>query len=321
MVVGVEGNVHVGKTTYIKNNFKNYNIIDEIKFNKNLNDYDRQLYYIDSENKRLNYLSKNTVLDRTIISTAIYSFNSDRLTIVEQNALRNKIKVMIDEHQFIIPEFVHYIIYPYKLICANHKKLYEEKQTQSELIDYNYYLKYNLFFSIYQEKMIDIIDTNGYRQILKYSDEIYNDVTSYSSITSVVALDGFEASNDNYCLNDIIENINTLGNNVLKNSFIYIISRIFNNLNKYQKLKLIDSIMLKVALNKYISKIIYFRGEKNEYSLKFYTTLNKNLKDISNIYFVDNKLTEKDIFGIKDKPLLLIDLFYELKECVKRGDL
>ena len=49
MVIGVEGNVHVGKTTYIKNNFSKFNIIKETEFKQDLNDFDRQLYYIKSE--------------------------------------------------------------------------------------------------------------------------------------------------------------------------------------------------------------------------------------------------------------------------------
>ena len=46
MVIGVEGNVHVGKTTYINNNFEDYDILKEIEFNGFLNPYNRQLHYI-----------------------------------------------------------------------------------------------------------------------------------------------------------------------------------------------------------------------------------------------------------------------------------
>ena len=79
MVVGVEGNVHVGKTTYIMNNFSDFNIIKEIEFKEELNDYDRQLYYINQEILKKDKLTLNSVLDRTIISTAIYTINTNVL--------------------------------------------------------------------------------------------------------------------------------------------------------------------------------------------------------------------------------------------------
>ena len=71
MVIGVEGNVHVGKTTYINNNFKDYSIKNEIAFNRSLDAYNRQLYYIKKESERKNHKLNNTILDRTIISIII----------------------------------------------------------------------------------------------------------------------------------------------------------------------------------------------------------------------------------------------------------
>ena len=46
MVIGIEGNVHVGKTTFIKNNYNKYNIINETEFEPDLENYERQLFYI-----------------------------------------------------------------------------------------------------------------------------------------------------------------------------------------------------------------------------------------------------------------------------------
>ena len=87
MIVGVEGNVHVGKTYFIKNQLK-HNEIDikpEIEFKSELSKYDRQLFYIEQESlqrkKMLN--DKNIILDRTIVSTYIYTLYSKEFTPLE----------------------------------------------------------------------------------------------------------------------------------------------------------------------------------------------------------------------------------------------
>ena len=80
MVIGVEGNVHVGKTTYINNNYKDYHILKEISFNKFLDPYNRQLYYIKEESKRKNIQNDKCILDRTIISIIIYTMYSKELS-------------------------------------------------------------------------------------------------------------------------------------------------------------------------------------------------------------------------------------------------
>ena len=147
MVIGIEGNVHVGKTTYIKHNFNEFNIIKETEFKQNLNDYDRQLYYIKSEIKKKNLLYGDTILDRTIISTILYTIYTESLTLIDKCKIITIIKDNIDKNRIIIPSFIHLIIYPYKLISLNHLKLNEKKGTQDSLVDYDYYLKYSLFFS------------------------------------------------------------------------------------------------------------------------------------------------------------------------------
>ena len=87
MVIGVEGNVHVGKTTFINNNFSKFIIIKETKFKQDLNDYDRQLYYIKSEIEKKKNLGVNTIIDRTIISTIIYTIYTETLSSTEKNKI------------------------------------------------------------------------------------------------------------------------------------------------------------------------------------------------------------------------------------------
>ena len=55
MIWAVEGNVNVGKTTFIKK-FADKNkipIIEETSFPANMQPIDRQLYYINNEKKKL----------------------------------------------------------------------------------------------------------------------------------------------------------------------------------------------------------------------------------------------------------------------------
>ena len=135
MVIGVEGNVHVGKTTYIKSNFSKFNKINETEFKQYLNDFDRQLYYIKSEEEKKKQLDGDTVLDRTIISTILYTIYTESLTLIEKNKIIEIIKEKFDKEKITIPSFVYLIVYPYKLISLNHLKLMKEKGTQNSLGD------------------------------------------------------------------------------------------------------------------------------------------------------------------------------------------
>lgn len=379
MVVGVEGNVHVGKTTYIMNNFSDFNIIKEIEFKEELNDYDRQLYYINQEILKKDKLTLNSVLDRTIISTAIYTINTNTLNRVEKAKLKKLIKDKIKSNEIIIPNYIYNIIYPYKLISFNHVKLSKEKGTQNTLVDYDYYLKYSLFFSNRFNKVEKIIATDNYRQIISYKNSIFNSLTNNISINSKVLLDGCPAIGKStigikqnkyryieefkykkYTIHDysnqidsIVKRINILNdkNILLDTSFLMGITHLFYNVKIPQKLKLkiIDEIMSKVELNKYITRIVYLtldkekiikrkENDKNKLrnhfydnfkylddELNFYITLDNRLGELSNISIVDaspsiDEIIEK-IEMFDDKPLLLIDLFYEIRECVERGEL
>lgn len=379
MVIGIEGNVHVGKTTYIKNNFSKFNIIKETEFKKNLNDFDRQLYYIKSEVEKKNQLDGDTVLDRTIISTTLYTIYTQSLTLTEKNKIIGIIKENLDKNKITIPSFIYLIIYPYKLISLNHLKLMKEKGTQNSLVDYNYYLKYSLFFSNCYYAVNNILSTKEYRQIISYNSDIFKNITNPKIFNSKILLDGCPAIGkstigsyqkkfkyikefkykkytlDDYSnqINSIIERVNILNkqNILLDTSFLMGITHLFYNKKTTKKLKLdmIDEIMRNITLNNYITGIIYLVLDKQkiierktmdkskerkhffdnlnylEREINFYKILNKRLGPMSNIIFIDASQNVDKLVNIienhNDKPLMLVDLFYEIKEAIKEGEL
>ena len=379
MVIGVEGNVHVGKTAYIKNNFSKFNIIKETEFKQDLNDFDRQLYYIKSEVEKKKQLDGDTVLDRTIISTILYTIYTESLTLDEKNKIIEIIKENLDKEKITIPSFVYLIIYPYKLISLNHLKLKKEKGTQNSLVDYNYYLNYSLFFSNCYYAVNSILNTREYRQIILYSSDIFKNVTSPKKFNSKILLDGCPAIGkstigsyqkrfeyikefkykkytlDDYSnqINSIIERVNVLNkeNILLDTSFLMGITHLFYNkaTTKKIKLKMIDEIMRNITLNNYITGIIYLVLDKQkiierknmdktkerkhffdnlnylDMEINFYKVLNKRLGSMSNISFIDASQNVDELVNIienySDEPLMLIDLFYEIKEAIKEGEL
>ena len=379
MVIGIEGNVHVGKTTYIKNNYKEFKVLSENMFNPDLNDYDRQLDYINQEISRKKELSSNTILDRTILSILIYTLYNNVLDKEERRRICNIIKSKITKKEVIIPDYINFIIYPYKLICKNHNKLCKEKGTQNTLVDYDYYLKYNSYFAKRSESFDKVLSTGDYRQVLVYNNSIFNNVTDNIDLDSKVLLDGCPAIGKTtigkkqkkynyieefkykrYTLDDyknqidsIVERINALDNKniLLDTSFLMGITHLFYNdkAPKKMKLEMIDEIISRVNLNSYITKIVYLildkdkiieRKEKDQSrerihfydnlnyldcEINFYKLLNNKLGKMSNISFIDastdvDKIIKK-IESIDDKPLMLIDLFYEIKEAIKEGEL
>ena len=379
MVIGVEGNVHVGKTTFINNNFSKFIIIKETKFKQDLNDYDRQLYYIKSEIEKKKNLEVNTIIDRTIISTIIYTIYTETLSSTEKNKIINIIKEKLDTNKIIIPTYIYLIIYPYKLISLNHLKLNKQKGTQNSLVDYNYYLEYSLFFANCYNTFNNILNTKEYRQILSYNSDIFKNILSPKIFNSKVLLDGCPAIGKStvgyyqkkykyikefkykkYTLNDysnqinsIIERVNILNreNILLDTSFLMGITHLFYNepTSKELKLEMIDKIMINIPLNNYITRIYYLILNKKELiqrknmdsskerkhffdnlnylemEIKFYKVLNKRLGFMSNINFIDASNNVIDIVSIiehtSDKPLMLTDLFYEIKEAIKEGEL
>lgn len=296
MVIGVEGNVHVGKTTFINNNFKDYKIIKETTFAKDLNDFDRQLYYINEEIiKKNEATSKNIIMDRTLLSTSIYCFNSKKFNASEQKKLKDLINHYIENDKILIPDFIYYINYPFDLIYINHRKLSDKKGTQSNLIDYDYYLRYSLFFSNNMEYFMTIKNTMDFRQILQFDGKkLFDNIAHKKSIKPKVLLDGAPAigkttigmAQNKYRyieefkyqaytvedyrnqLNSIIERINLLkeDNIIADTSFLMGITHLFynNKTTKEFKLKIIRELINKVPLCIYITKIIYLSLDKSQ---------------------------------------------------------
>lgn len=255
----------------------------------------------------------------------------------------------------------------------------KEKGTQNSLVDYNYYLKYSLFFSNCYYAVNDILSTKEYRQIILYDCDIFKNITNPRIFNSKILIDGCSAIGkstigsfqkkfeyikefkykkytlDDYSnqINSIIERVNVLNkeNILLDTSFLMGITHLFYNKTTTQKfkLKIIDEIMRNVTLNNYITGIIYLVLDKQkiierknmdkkkerkhffdnlnylDMEISFYKVLNKRLGVMSNISFIDASQNVNELVNIienhSDKPLLLIDLFYEIKEAIKEGEL
>lgn len=290
MVIGIEGNVHVGKTTYIKQNLNSYQRVSEIEFKEDLSDYERQLFYISEEKKRKikNSNYENLVIDRTLISTSIYSLNSNIFTKSETEKLRNILNECVIKKDILIPDYIYLINYPFDLINNNHSKEGEKKHTQDLLVDYKYYLKYSLFFSQFTEQLKEIDIIGDFRQVIKFSGKyIFQKVTDDIPVHPKVLLDGAPAigkttilkkqeiytpikefSYKKYSLEDyncqlesIIDRIKILSqdNIMADTSFLMGITHLFYNqkMSKEQKLEVINKIISKVPMCLYITKIIY----------------------------------------------------------------
>ncbi len=150
MIIGVEGGVHTGKTTFINNFVKDnedFQIVPECKFDELLSDYDRQLYYLEQErSKKKNYPAGNLILDRTILSTLCYTLFCLELSREEKERLVSVILQDFDDNKYILCDKMVYIVYDWEGVKSNHKVLKKDKHTQDVLVD-NSYLKFyqNLF--------------------------------------------------------------------------------------------------------------------------------------------------------------------------------
>lgn len=295
MIFGVEGNVNVGKTTFIKK-FAQKNeisIIEETRFRVDMEPVERQIYYINNEiKKHEKSCDKSYIMDRTILSVYLYTLISNEFDSIERTKLIEKINILIKNKNVLIPNELFFIIYPFELINKNHNLLGREKNTQSALVDYSYYVKYNLFFSnMLKDKQTKIIETKENRQIiLSKCDFIYFNLReTLPTNHQVVLLDGAPAIGKTtigkqqkkykyveefkykkYTLADysnqiesIIDRINSLsiGNILLDTSFLMGITHLFyshnKKISKEEKIVMINKIIGQVPMYLYISKIIY----------------------------------------------------------------
>ncbi len=150
MVIGVEGNVHSGKTTYI-GNFLNRNsefvAVPECKFDKSLSDYDRQLYYLQQERtKKENYKQNYLIMDRTILSTLCYTAFCVDLSDKERRQLFTVIYKNIVDNKYILFDKLIYLKCDWSVVKNNHKELKVAKNTQDILAENSYYNFYNNTF-------------------------------------------------------------------------------------------------------------------------------------------------------------------------------
>lgn len=152
MIYAVEGNVNVGKTSYIKN-FLVYNkeytyvLENESKYDNNV--FIRQLYYINEEIKRAKKYSnkKNLIIDRSILSQIVYIKYSNELNNDQKELLFKIILNNICEKKFLIPEYIIFFITNYKNTIDRHNLLFINKKTERTLVDYNYWSMYNYCFA------------------------------------------------------------------------------------------------------------------------------------------------------------------------------
>lgn len=114
MIYAVEGNVNVGKTSYIKNflvHNKEYTYVleNESKYDNNV--FIRQLYYINEEIKRAKKYSnkKNLIIDRSILSQIVYIKYSNELNNDQKEILFKIILNNICEKKFLIPEYIIFL--------------------------------------------------------------------------------------------------------------------------------------------------------------------------------------------------------------------
>lgn len=143
MVIAFEGNVHSGKTYFTKqflHKHKDFIFIPEIHFIEKPNQFEQQEYYIKEEiSKKSNNLDKNILLDRSIISTIIFTQYSTMLTKQDKKFLLYKIEKAISNKDLFFPDIVYIFLYPFNKIVDNHDILYKTKNTQDVLVTYDYY--------------------------------------------------------------------------------------------------------------------------------------------------------------------------------------
>ena len=160
MIIAVEGNVHVGKTTYC-NNFvqqnSEYEIVGECKFDPTLSAYDTQLNYLRQEqDKKKNYNSDNLIMDRSIVSTFIYTTFTDTLTIQQKQDIIQKIKNLINQQGVILPQKIVFLVTDANLVAQRQMSLGKIKGTQTVLGSLDYYNYYNDFFLAHNPELIEI---------------------------------------------------------------------------------------------------------------------------------------------------------------------
>ncbi len=324
MIYAVEGNVNVGKTTFINQFIKqrNFKVVSESEFLTKKRPFERQIYYIEQEIKKRENLDKeNIIMDRSILSVYLYTIISEEFNSKEKERIVTLINEKIRNKEIIIPDEIFFIIYPFDLINDNHNKLKKQKNTQDILVDYNYYKNYNLFFSNFLlNKKIEIINTKDLRQViaLKDNDIFFNLTNKLPNINKNIILESDEYT----------EKI-LLNNNLINCKYLKEVTDFFYRNNKEptksQKMEYIENMLKKIPLCIYSTKIIYFYHNSDNPEIEFYEKLDKEMGNISNIhiYKSDGNINEivNKINKEEDKVVFLVDLFFYIFECIKKGEI
>lgn len=326
MIYAVEGNVNVGKTTFIKEFSKKYNlnIIEESKFISNMNPFERQLNYIEQEKEKLNKLTINdTIMDRTILSVYLYTMFSNEFNENEKEEIINKINYMIKNNKIIIPDKLFFIIYPFELINKNHELLKNDKKTQETLVDYKYYLNYNMFFAnLLMNEGCNIMKTENSRQIIELkSNKIYYNLNTHKpNYKKVIILDGEK---------ELIENLEQTNkeNIIMDNKFLKELENIIynNEISKNEKIEMLANITNQLPLYSYISKTIYIYDKENiNKKINFYKALQRKVGNKANITIIEkekiSEITDTENI-LNNKEILLVDLLFYIKDCIEKEEI
>lgn len=255
MVIAFEGNVHSGKTYFIKqflDKHKDFVCIPETQFVKMPNPFEQQEYYINEEiSKKAKCPSKNILLDRSIISTFIYTQYTKDLTEQNKKILLDKIERAILNKDLFFPDVIYIFLYPFDKIAQNHKTLRETKSTQNILATYDYYcftLKTlsslsNSYKIIYSDEDRQILEVRN----LKLNQGLNKEITIDSTKTNLnCELDNFyeryvkRKKVDEYFLSALIYLTETLG----KDAFSALIKDIHKNIPLISQFKTNDILNL-----------------------------------------------------------------------------
>ncbi len=160
MIIAVEGNVHVGKTTYcnkfVQDN-PSYAVVGECKFDPTLSAYDTQLNYLQQEkDKRRLYNSSNLIMDRSIISTFIYTIFTDTLSQEQKLDIVQRIKTLIVHQDVILPQKIVFLVTDAETVADRQMSLGKVKGTQTVLGSLDYYNYYNDFFFKHDPEFVEV---------------------------------------------------------------------------------------------------------------------------------------------------------------------
>lgn len=276
MVIALEGNVHSGKTYFVRyfmKTHKNFVYVPETPFIKKHNQFEQQDYYINEEiSKKFRYESKDILLDRSIISTLIFTQYTKTLSEQHKNLLINKIKNAISNKNLLFPDSIYIFLCPYNNIIQNHKVLHKTKSTQNILATYDYYIFTLKFLSSLSDRY-KIIYNDDERQVLEITNiKLNQPITDVVTTNSIGVLEKFNL-NIFYC--------KYIKNKKIDGEFLKALFYFMKVLNKEEFLVVIKDIYKNIPL-------IYQFETKNIQNiietLKYNIKLNLSYKTI---FFID----------------------------------